>query len=324
MLATPVLAGPDATEQKLESAKDRLAAIQKEVDKATAALQAAYDRYHETQGLIQDAKAAIERTRARITRIRETLAARARSAYQVGAGGTIELLLSSSSFTEFTDRIEFLGAMAENDTTLVVKAQVNTERLRRDREALAELAEEQAATVEELEVQEAAVQERLDEAQAIVNELTQKLREERAAERKLELLGIAVNHAGALRTCPVHGPNSFVDSWGAPRSGGRSHQGTDLIAALGTPLVAVQDGTVTFGSSSLGGLSAYLYADNGDFFYYAHMSSFGTGGHVSAGREIIGYVGSTGNAGETNHLHFEYHPGNGPAVNPYPYLVAVC
>ncbi len=135
--------------------------------------------------------------------------------------------------------------------------------------------------------------------------------------------GVSITGSGAIQTCPVAGPNSFVDSFGWPRPGGRTHQGIDLIAAYGTPIVAVAPGNARSASSVLGGLGVVVEHDSGgDWTFYAHLSSYAAMGHVSAGT-VIGYVGSTGDT-SVNHLHFEYHPNGGAAVNPYSALVAVC
>ena len=130
------------------------------------------------------------------------------------------------------------------------------------------------------------------------------------------------------RVCPVNGAVAFTDTWGDPRSGGRTHKGVDMIAARGTPLVAIEAGTVKrMRNGGLGGITVTLKGASGDEFYYAHMDAYGdisTGMSVSEGY-VIGYNGSTGNAPEwLPHLHFEYHPGGGSAVNPYPLVKSVC
>jgi peptidoglycan LD-endopeptidase LytH len=133
-----------------------------------------------------------------------------------------------------------------------------------------------------------------------------------------------VSSGGGI-VCPVAGPVSFTDTWGAARSGGRTHQGVDMLAAMGTPTVAPVSGRVEHRGSSLGGLSWYVYGDSGDMFYGTHLSGYANqgAGWVAAGT-VIGYVGDSGNAAGTPHLHFEYHPGGGGAINPYPITRAAC
>jgi murein DD-endopeptidase MepM/ murein hydrolase activator NlpD len=118
--------------------------------------------------------------------------------------------------------------------------------------------------------------------------------------------------------CPVQGFSAFGDTWGAPRSGGRRHQGVDMLAPTGTPLQAVESGTVTQGTNRLGGITVSLQGDGGNRYYYAHLSAYeGVSGRVEQG-QVIGYIGDTGNATGTPHLHFEIRPGGGVPVNPYP------
>jgi murein DD-endopeptidase MepM/ murein hydrolase activator NlpD len=122
----------------------------------------------------------------------------------------------------------------------------------------------------------------------------------------------------------VQGPVSFVDSWGAARSG-HTHVGTDMMAAYGTPTVAPVGGTVEHRSVSGGGLTWFLHGDDGTTYVGMHLSGYENEGArwVAAGT-VIGYVGDSGNAEGTPHLHFEVHPGGGGPVDPYPVASAAC
>ena len=145
---------------------------------------------------------------------------------------------------------------------------------------------------------------------------------------------------------PVAGHATFTDDWGNPRSTPcpHWHQGTDIFADFGTPIVASGPGRVIArGRHAVGGLSVWVTGDDKMAFYYAHLERFGDvepGDRVDAGT-VLGYVGDTGNAeGGSPHLHFSIHPptrsahgivaGAGgnvgrsvtPYANPKPYLDA--
>ena len=102
-----------------------------------------------------------------------------------------------------------------------------------------------------------------------------------------------------------------------------------MIAARGTPLVAIESGTVKrMGNGGLGGITVWLRGVSGDEYYYAHLDAWADG--LAVGTQVsvggaVGTVGSTGNAAYTvPHLHCEIHPGGGGAVNPYPTVKSLC
>jgi len=126
-------------------------------------------------------------------------------------------------------------------------------------------------------------------------------------------------------TCPTGAaPAPFADTWGAPRSGGRRHQGVDMIGQRGIPVLAVVDGVAEPKTNVLGGTTIWFSGVDGNKYYYAHLDNYGQLGAVKAGT-TIGFLGQTGNAQfSIPHLHFEVHPGGGPAVNPTPTVAAHC
>ena len=138
---------------------------------------------------------------------------------------------------------------------------------------------------------------------------------------------------------PVVGPVTYTNDFGEPRGGG-THQGNDLLGTKRAPVVAVEDGTIEYWTTSAGaGCMLYLHGDSGTMYEYIHLNNDLTTGNdnkgkcvqgvaytvadksrVAAGQQIA-YLGDSGDAnGIHPHLHFEVHPNGGKAVSPYPYL----
>jgi peptidoglycan LD-endopeptidase LytH len=315
-----------AQESKLDAARDRLESARSELTRVTGLWQATESRLAQAQDAAADARAEIEGLEDQLAGIRRSLNDRVAAAFMSGGSFSIGALLTSDSIQDAADRLQYTQSVVQGDADLATRVAVTAEELRRQETRLRNAARQEAEAAADLESQREQIATRVEQLNDVVQELEAEL--EAADERALDLGGsgpdaVSITGTGAIQTCPVAGSNSFVDSFGWPRSGGRAHQGIDLIAAPGTPVVAVAPGNAREASSVLGGLGIVVeHSSGGDWTFYAHLSSFATMGQVSAGT-VIGYVGATGNTG-VNHLHFEYHPDGGAAVNPYSALVAVC
>ena len=325
LVALPVRAD---TASELASARSALAGVQADLDRLAASYAQAETRLAQQQSAMADLRGKIDAVQARAARIRAGLVQRAREAYESGGLSTVDMLLSSSSFSQFSDRVQYLGSVAQGDSQLLLRSSLVKEELRRDRAALVRLSRRQAATVAELAAAKRDIAAQLAAAQALEAKLQARLSAERLAAAKAAAAAEAtMPGVGPLQACPVGQPRTFYDDFGDPRPSGRTHQGIDMLAPLGTPIYAAQAGRFEQNYNDLGGISALVYAANGDYTYYAHMSSYAgvaDGATVAAGT-MIGHVGNTGDAqGGPFHLHFEYHPGGGGAVDPYEDLVAVC
>ena len=315
------------TADELAAARASLARVQATLDELAATYAGAQARLARQESAVEDLRERISGVRARMARIRSGLGLRAREAYESGALSTLDMLLSSDSFSQFSDRVQYLGSVAQGDSQLLLRAEVAGEELRRDRSALLRLSRRQAATVADLAAAKRDIAAQLASAQALEEKLQARQAAERLAAAKVAAAAEPTKPGGPLQACPVGQPRTFFDDFGDPRPGGRTHQGIDMLAPLGTPIYAAQSGRFEKNYNDLGGISALLYAANGDYTYYAHMSSYAgvrDGATVSAGT-MIGHVGNTGDAqGGPYHLHFEYHPGGGGAVDPYQDLLNVC
>ena len=125
---------------------------------------------------------------------------------------------------------------------------------------------------------------------------------------------------------PVLGvaPRAIYDSWHAPRGGGRKHEGIDIFARRGTPVVSPVAGIVTsVGHDRLGGNIVRVMGPGRQVHYFAHLDRVAPIRRwdlVNAG-DVLGYVGNTGNArGGSPHLHYGIYTAASGAINPYPLL----
>ena len=285
-------------------------------------------RVEELRARTKQLNAEIERIEARtiqLQRKRTTLIEEAirqpSDLYGPDATGSPVTLLRSENVGELVKRRDILSRVSMKDATLLVKvAKAETEL-----EILDGVLEAREAELDREAERLAEVSKELQKHFRSVATEYQRLRRRGAEPEGPGGSGGIATEPGVM-PCPVDGPVSFVDSWGDARSGGRAHEGTDMMADYGTPLVAIVSGTVSFAEyDGSGGYMIMFDGDDGNQYWYVHNQEnlVVVGQKVRAGEQIA-TVGDTGNAAGTPHVHFEYHPGGGAAVNPYALVSSLC
>ena len=252
---------------------------------------------------------------------------------QYVSGGSEIAWLEAEDVTRAARTQAMVRFIRLGDTDAIDRYEALVEDLAVEKGALARATEARRGAVAKLRTEQAAAQRelaRLQEIQAKAEAAARAAAARRSpaaaarASRSASASGGARIIGSGNWICPVQGPRSFTNDWGFPRSGGRRHQGTDIMSPRGTPVVASVAGTVRHHNSRLGGLSYYLSGKDGNTYFGTHLSGFAASGSVAAGT-VVGYVGNTGNAsGGSPHLHFEIHPGGGGPTNPYPTLRQYC
>jgi murein DD-endopeptidase MepM/ murein hydrolase activator NlpD len=278
-------------------------------------------------------------------------------AYTNSGAGLVTAAFTAGSIQDLLTSQSLIGSAADRDLAsldLLTAVNRETDRLKTEvaeKQARAQVLEEQQSVlVDRLANEQAKADKLYEEAQheykdayaRYQEELRRKAEEE--ARRKREEAArqkAAKNTAAAAKSsaaaglpasntpglvCPIAGNSWFIDTWGAARSGGRTHKGVDMIAARGTPLVAMNAGRIRMNWNALGGRQVYIYAVDGNFYYYAHLSGYAAGlsnGQTVSKGQLLGYVGATGNA-TTNVLHLGMGPRTGVYVNPYPTVRRIC
>ncbi len=309
---------PRLTAQDLEE-------VEQEVEQLESELQATTQRFEDVRAGVEATEAELATLEARAADLERqaadaetALADRAREAFKFGGDPVLASFLSSDGVEGAIERTQFLNLVsgrdrAELEQAIALRIQLDqTEQLIADRAA--ELAELEAALAD----QRALLDEQLGARTAVRDDLRARAARQKRIDNSVQQ---------GVYAC-IHDANSFVDTWGAPRSGGRAHKGTDVMAPYNVPVYAFTHGVITrMNSGNLGGIQLYMMGDDGNEYFYAHLAGYAdssyVGRRVEAG-ELIAYNGDTGNARGTPHVHFELHPGGGGAINPYPYLRAAC
>jgi murein DD-endopeptidase MepM/ murein hydrolase activator NlpD len=285
-------------------------------------------KLNQTDAKINAARQQITNGLAEVASLESQLRERASAAYRGTAAGFFQVLLNAQSFRDFGVRYMALQKQSLAEARIISQLRGRRADLIGEEK---QLSDEKAVELEEastLQEQGRALTISFAQAQDVLAGLEGKLTPDEIA----QLFRMSGPAGAGLRipldACPVKGLHFVNNDFGAPRDGGtRKHQGNDIMAAMGTPIVAPLSGTITllqYGGN--GGLATFEKAVGGVEFYFAHEQEIGVtqGQDVKSG-DVIGFVGNTGNAaGGAPHLHFEIHPAGGPAIDPYPSLSAVC
>jgi peptidoglycan LD-endopeptidase LytH len=317
LLILPSAAGA----QDLDDARHRVTDLEDELAEAT-------DRYEQVWAQVETSKVELEdleqRERGleeRAAELDERLARRAREAFKHGATAGISTMLSAEGPDAALERGAMFATIQERESASLEEAVAVRVSLDRTRTVTERRRVHLETLTQELAQLQAQLEDRLEEAQADVRRLELQAERQREVER---------GDQQGVYACPLDPViTHFIDSWGFPRSGGRSHAGTDVMGPMGAEVYAFTSGTISRHSNSrLGGISLYLRGDDGSTYFYTHLQGYAPKGAVGTRVEAgdhIAYNGDTGNArGGPPHIHFERHPGGGAAVNPYPHLAAAC
>ncbi len=305
------------TRARLHARADKLHALQDDLNVLATRIFDTEQKIIETRNQMANLQAQMVPLRKHLAVLKNALGERAREAYIMGPATPMMYVLTATSAADAANRISLLSEMSRRDSLIATKVVQAQDTLARARDTLARGQMASRTLIGQLAADQADMKKKMAESRRLLEAL-QAHRDEILAE---------ISKVHPFSICPLQGPHAVTDNFGVwvhrPKKwgGDHIHQGDDIMSPEGTPIVAPFDGTAVDATNHIGGNAVSVYGKFG-YVYNAHLSRFGTLGAVKAGT-VIGYVGHTGDTG-ANHDHFEWHPDNGKAVDPYPFLMAVC
>lgn len=342
VLAGVALASPGSADPRLERAEARQQERQDELESLLSTIDSLQATIEDREAQIASLRATAASDGDAAAELTERVRLHLVNAYKHGQPDSAWSLLLADDPRAAAERSRFLRALAARQQTDVELALASRRGADANADRLADLLEELEAQQQELTAARSEAERLVAEAEQEVADVKDTIAQERAeearrreAERRRAFAAVSRSStsssssgpSGAI-ACPIGTPRSYSDTWGAPRSGGRAHKGTDMLSPRGTPIYAYESGTVTrMHSNRLGGIVLYLRGDSGNSYYYAHLQGYvgglSTGQRVTAGQHIA-FNGDSGNAIGIPHLHIEVMPSGRGNVNPYPYMRRAC
>jgi murein DD-endopeptidase MepM/ murein hydrolase activator NlpD len=302
------------TQGRIREGEARLRKLQKEMNRLATSISRTEQRLIKARERIDGLERETHELELEADRLEAELNERNREAYMMGTS-QVMYVLTATSAAEAASRMGFLNEMSRRDEALAAEVAVVSERLASARVEVSR--EWQVVEISRLGLvaDRRALWKKMERFRELIRQLN----------IRLEQIKLEISRLRPLGVCPVGGPHAIADNFGAPRhepgGGFHWHQGDDIMAAMGTPILAPFDGVASASHSELGGISVYVHGEFG-YVYNAHLSRLGGLGPVETG-DVIGYVGSTGFSSGP-HLHFEWHPDGGEAIDPYDLLMQVC
>lgn len=320
----------------LAQAKASVEQAKKQANQAASRYSNAYSAVQQINNELVDTQTRLDSAESSISSLEQKASLRAKDAYirssSEDVGSNHEAIIDESR------REQFLANVSDFDDSQLTQLVSSQEDLKIARDELTQLKSDRQDTLETLSAEKKSLDAKLADATKAQKTLEAQIakaakdkkaaaaRAAQTAKKSSTAVGTIISSGSGPLTCPVQGATAFTNDWGNPRSNGRSHKGTDIFAARGTPNVAVTSGTVFFQNEATGGISAYV-TGGGYTYYYTHLKDTVGGPRTVSRGEVIGHSGSSGNAsGGSAHTHFEIRSGgpNGTRINPYSTLRSIC